>query len=147
MQHSSEFFWQFYVFERISNFFEASSVWISKPFLHDIDVCVAVCFESIASILAEAGLGMEHVVRFNAYYAVKKKIVNFFAKFFKVFAKFFKVFASFLRFSRAFRGFRIHSDPLGCIRIHLEAIGSVWAFWNFLDFFFDFWFVFQRFRT
>ena len=76
------------------------------------------------------------------YYAVKKVFVKFFAKFFEVFAKFFKVFASFLRFSRAFRGFRIHSDPLGCIRMHSEAIGSVWTFsknfeifWIFESFF------------
>ena len=64
----------------------------------------------------------------TVYYAVKKVFVNFFAKFFEVFAKFFKVFASFLRFPRAFRGFRIHSDPLGCIRMHSEAFGSVWTF-------------------
>ena len=72
------------------------------------------------------------------YYAVKKVFVNFFAKFFEVFAKFFKVFASFLRFSRAFRGFRIHSDPLGCIRMHSEAIGSVWTFSNFFEIFWIF---------
>ena len=71
-----------------------------------------------------------------------KVFVKLFAKFFEVFAKFFKVFASFLRFSRAFRGFRIHSDPLGCIRMHSEAIGSVWTFsknfeifWMFESFF------------
>ena len=72
------------------------------------------------------------------YYAVKKVFVKFFAKFFEVFAKFFKVFASFLRFSRAFRGFRIHSDPLGCIRMHSEAIGSVWTFSNFFEIFWIF---------
>ena len=81
----------------------------------------------------------------HSYYAVKKVFVKFFAKFFEVFAKFFKVFASFLRFSRAFRGFRIHSDPLGCIRMHSEAIGSVWTFskifeifWIFESFFLTF---------
>ena len=84
----------------------------------------------------------ERQKRRRTYYAVKKVFVNFFAKFFEVFAKFFKVFASFLRFSRAFRGFRIHSDPLGCIRMHSEAIGSVWTFsknfeifWIFESFF------------
>ena len=69
---------------------------------------------------------------------MKKVFVKFFAKFFEVFAKFFKVFASFLRFSRAFRGFRIHSDPLGCIRMHSEAIGSVWTFSNFFEIFWIF---------
>ena len=64
--------------------------------------------------------------------------VKCFAKLSEVFAKFFKVFASFLRFSRAFRGFRIHSDPLGCIRMHSEAIGSVWTFSNFFEFFWIF---------
>lgn len=73
-----------------------------------------------------------------AYYAVKKIFVKFFAKFFEVFAKFFKVFASFLRFSRAFRGFRIHSDPLGCIRMHSEAIGSVWTFSKIFEIFWIF---------
>ena len=72
------------------------------------------------------------------YYAVKKVFVKFFAKFFEVFAKFFKVFASFLRFSRAFRGFRIHSDPLGCIRMHSEAIGSVWTFSKIFEIFWIF---------
>ena len=56
----------------------------------------------------------------------------------EVFAKFFKVFASFLRFSPAFRGFRIHSDPLGCIRMHSEAIGSVWTFSNIFEIFWSF---------
>ena len=74
----------------------------------------------------------------SSYYAVKKKNVNFFAKFFEVFAKFFKVFASCLRFSRAFRGFRIHSDPLGCIRMHSEAIGSVWTFSKIFEIFWIF---------
>ena len=74
----------------------------------------------------------------SEYYAVKKVFVKFFAKFFEVFAKFFKVFASFLRFSRAFRGFRIHSDPLGCIRMHSEAIGSVWTFSKFFEIFWIF---------
>ena len=74
----------------------------------------------------------------RGYYAVKKVFVKFFAKFFEVFAKFFKVFASFLRFSRAFRGFRIHSDPLGCIRMHSEAIGSVWTFSKIFEIFWIF---------
>ena len=74
----------------------------------------------------------------HALYAVKKVFEKFFAKFFEVFAKFFKVFASFLRFSRAFRGFRIHSDPLGCIRMHSEAIGSVWTFSKFFEIFWIF---------
>ena len=74
----------------------------------------------------------------ESYYAVKKVFVKFFAKFFEVFAKFFKVFASFLRFSRAFRGFRIHSDPLGCIRMHSEAIGSVWTFSKIFEIFWIF---------
>ena len=69
---------------------------------------------------------------------MKKVFVKFFAKFFEVFAKFFKVFASFLRFSRAFRGFRIHSDPLGCIRMHSEAIGSVWTFSKIFEIFWIF---------
>ena len=68
------------------------------------------------------------------YYAVKKVFV----KFLRSFSKFFKVFASVLRFSRAFRGFRIQSDPLGCIRMHSEAIGSVWTFSNFFLRFFGF---------
>ena len=66
---------------------------------------------------------------------MKKVSVKFVAKFFEVFAKFFNIFAGVLRFSRAFRGFRIHSDPLGCIRMHLEAIGSVWTFSFVLRFF------------
>ena len=69
---------------------------------------------------------------------MKKVFVKFFAKFFEVFAKFFKVFASFLRFSRAFRGFRIHSDPLGCIRMHSEAIGSVSTFSKIFEIFWIF---------
>ena len=76
-----------------------------------------------------------------AYYAVKKVFVKLFAKFFEVLAKFFKVSASFLRFSQAFQSFWIHSDPLGCIRMHSEAIGSIWTFsknfeifWNFESF-------------
>merc|ERR1712078_909439 len=77
------------------------------------------------------------------YYAVKKVSVKFFAKFFAVFAKFFKVFASFFKFSRSFRGFRIHSDPLGCIRMHSEAIGSVWTFSKNLDIFW----ILSRFST
>ena len=80
----------------------------------------------------------EEVQAYMIYYAVKKVFVNFFAKFFEVFAKFFKVFASFLRFSRAFRGFRIHSDPLGCIRMHSEAIGSVWTFSKIFEIFWIF---------
>merc|ERR1712078_434573 len=72
------------------------------------------------------------------YYAVKKVSVKFFAKFFAVFAKFFKVFASFFKFSRSFRGFRIHSDPLGFIRMHSEAIGSVWTFSKNLEIFWIF---------
>merc|ERR1712078_63763 len=73
-----------------------------------------------------------------SYYAVEKVFVKFFAKFFEVFAKFFEVFASFLRFSRAFRGFRIHSDPLGCIQMHSESIGSVWTFSKIFEIFWIF---------
>ena len=68
----------------------------------------------------------------------EKSFCKIFAKFFGVFAKFFKVFASFFRFSRAFRGFRIHSDPLGCIRTHSEAIGSVWTFSKIFEIFWIF---------
>ena len=77
-------------------------------------------------------------VRKYENYAVKKVFVNVFAKFFEVFAKFFKVFASLLRFSGAFRGFRIHSDPLRCIRMHSEAFGSVWTFLKFFEIFWIF---------
>ena len=69
------------------------------------------------------------------YYAVKKVFVKFFAKFFEVFYEVFQSLRKFLRFSRAFRGFRIHSDPLGCIRTHSEAIGRVWTFSKILRFF------------
>ena len=64
----------------------------------------------------------------------EKSFCKIFAKFFEVFAKFFKVFTSFLRFSRVIRGFRIHSDPLGCIRKQLEASGCFRKILRFLDF-------------
>ena len=65
----------------------------------------------------------------------EKSFCKFFREFFRSFCEVFKVFASCLRFSGAFRGFRIHSDPLGCIRMHSEAIGSVWTFRKILRFF------------
>ena len=73
------------------------------------------------------------------YYAVKKVFVNFFAKLFEVFQSFrkFGVLASFSRLS----------DPFGLIGMHSEAIGSVWTFSKIFWDFFDFWIVFQRFRT
>ena len=54
------------------------------------------------------------------YYAVKKVFV--------------KIFTSFLRFARAFQGFLIHSDPLGCIRKQLEAFGRFRKFLRFFGF-------------
>ena len=89
------------------------------------------CPSAKSSVLKSVALNM------LSYYAVKKVFVNLFAKFFEVFAKFFKVFASFLRFSRAFRGFWIHSDPLGCIRMHPDAFGSNWKRLGVFLFFFE----------
>ena len=64
-----------------------------------------------------------------------KSFCKFFREVFRSFCEVFQSFRKFLRFSRAFQGFRIHSDPLGCMRMHSEAIGSVWTFSNFFEIF------------
>ena len=112
-----------------------SEIYSEPPLLVILPSYLEVITHMIFSLIAILNRSYE---KFTECYAVKKVFVNFFAKFFEVFAKFFKVFASFLRFSRAFRGFRIHSDPLGCIRMHSEAIGSVWTFSKIFEIFWIF---------
>ena len=119
-----------------------------RPCTASISLVFLAAIQALAVNNPISSYGRVRWIRFSAQYLVlhnyccSMEYREVFAKFFKVFAKFFKVFASFLRFSRAFRGFRIHSDPLGCIRMHSEAIGSVWTFsknfeifWIFESFF------------
>jgi enamine deaminase RidA (YjgF/YER057c/UK114 family) len=38
-----------------------------------------ICFDNIASILAEAGLGLEHVIRINAYVTAREHLAGYMA--------------------------------------------------------------------
>ena len=54
---------------------------------------------------------------------------------FRSFREVFRSFCEFFRLSDVFAPIWIHLDPVGYIRTHSEATGSVWMFSNFFDVF------------